>query len=56
MKRLTVVRPEVARHKVRDINSAKRRGPATPDPKVVDLLAYSGRNVFRIHEDPVPAA
>ncbi|GAA2403450.1 hypothetical protein GCM10010404_71920 [Nonomuraea africana] len=50
-----VVPPHVARHKVRDIGSARReKGQA--DPKVVDLIAYSGRNVIRLPSGPPPAA
>lgn len=56
MKRLVVVPPHIARHKVRDIRSADRRRPAVPDPKVVDLRAYSGRNVIRLPQGPTPAA
>jgi hypothetical protein len=56
MKRLAVVSPHVVRHKVRDIRSADRRRPAPPDPKVVDLRAYTGRNVIRFPGGPAPAA
>ncbi|MEV4283882.1 hypothetical protein AB0K40_00095 [Nonomuraea bangladeshensis] len=59
MKRLVVVPPHIARHKVRDIRSADRRKPpADPkaDPKVVDLRAYTGRNVLRFPGGPAPAA
>jgi hypothetical protein len=56
MKRLVVVPPHTARHKVRDIRSADRRRPAPPDPKVVDLRAYTGRNVIRFPDGPTPAA
>ncbi|MFI6816483.1 hypothetical protein ACIBG7_29050 [Nonomuraea sp. NPDC050328] len=51
-----VVPPRVARHKVRDIRSADRHKPAAPDPKVVDLHAYSGRNVIPFPDGPAPAA
>lgn len=58
MKRLVVVPPHVARHKIRDIRSGDRRRPVVHDhdPKVVDLRAYSGRNVIRFPEGPTPAA
>ncbi|MER6948710.1 hypothetical protein ABT294_32285 [Nonomuraea sp. NPDC000554] len=55
MKTLVVVPPLVARHTVRDIRSVVRRRPAA-DPKVVDLRAYSGRNVIRFPGGPTPAA
>ncbi|MEU0570711.1 hypothetical protein ABZ297_35695 [Nonomuraea sp. NPDC005983] len=63
MKTLVVVPPLVPRavlshvlsHKVRDIRSAARRRPPA-DPKVVDLRAYSGRNVIRFPGGPTPAA
>ncbi|NRQ31033.1 hypothetical protein HII36_04180 [Nonomuraea sp. NN258] len=57
MKRLAVVPPQVARHKIRDIRSAaRRRRAAAADPKVVDLHAYTGRNVLRFPGGPTPAA
>jgi hypothetical protein len=56
MTTLAVVLPHVARHKIRDIRTAHRRRPAAADPKVVDLSAYSGRNVIRLPEGPAPAA
>ncbi|MEU8248831.1 hypothetical protein [Nonomuraea sp. NPDC048916] len=56
MKRLVAVPPHVSRHKVRDIRSSDRRKPSPPDPKVVDLRAYSGRNVIRFPDGPPPAA
>ncbi|WP_336213484.1 hypothetical protein [Nonomuraea sp. LPB2021202275-12-8] len=56
MKRLTAVTPRIARHKIRDIHSAHRRRSATTDPKVVDLRAYSGRNVIPFPSGPTPAA
>jgi hypothetical protein len=56
MNRLVLVPPHIARHKVRDIRSAERRSRAVRDPKVVDLRAYSGRNVLRFPGGPVPAA
>lgn len=56
MRRLVAVPSHVARHKVRDIRSAGRHRPSAPDPKVVDLRAFSGRNVFRLPEGPTPAA
>ncbi|SEG42626.1 hypothetical protein SAMN05444920_102986 [Nonomuraea solani] len=55
MKRLVVVPPHVARHKVRDIHAGDRHKPPT-DPKVIDLRAYSGRNVIRFPGGPTPAA
>ncbi|MBB6547751.1 hypothetical protein [Nonomuraea rubra] len=55
MKRLVVVPPPVARHKIRDIRSAGRRKPPA-DPKVIDLHAYTGRNVIRFPGGPTPAA
>ncbi|MEU9835575.1 hypothetical protein AB0D67_28915 [Streptosporangium sp. NPDC048047] len=57
MRRLAVVPPQVARLKIRDIRSAKDRGPAR-DAKVVDLRAYAGRNVvlFPRTSGPTPAA
>ncbi len=51
-----MVPPRVARHKVRDIRKAGRRKPAQTDPTVVDLSAYSGRNVIRLPTGPLPAA
>ncbi|QYC43836.1 hypothetical protein Nocox_31275 [Nonomuraea coxensis DSM 45129] len=56
MKRLVVVPPHIARHKVRDIRSADRRRKPPVDPKVVDLRAYTGRNVIRFPGGPAPAA
>jgi hypothetical protein len=56
MKRLVVVPPHVARHKIRDIHSADRRHKPPADPKVIDLHAYSGRNVIRFPGGPTPAA
>ncbi|WP_327090669.1 hypothetical protein OIE66_08610 [Nonomuraea sp. NBC_01738] len=56
MTRLVVVPPHIARHKVRDIRSADRRRPAVADSKVVDLRAYSGRNVLTFPGGPTPAA
>ncbi|MCP2349651.1 MULTISPECIES: hypothetical protein [Nonomuraea] len=56
MKRLAVVPPHIVRHKVRDIRTADRRRPSPPDPKVVDLRAYAGRNVIRFPGGPTPAA
>ncbi|MEU4327497.1 hypothetical protein [Nonomuraea dietziae] len=55
MTRLVVVPAHVARHKVRDIGSARREN-GKADPKVVDLVAYSGRNVIRLPSGPTPAA
>ncbi|WP_433431449.1 hypothetical protein [Nonomuraea sp. CA-141351] len=55
MKRLVVVPPHIARHKVRDIHSGYRRRPPA-DPKVIDLRAYTGRNVIRFPGGPTPAA
>ncbi|MFI7448253.1 hypothetical protein ACIBQX_12205 [Nonomuraea sp. NPDC049714] len=55
MNRLVAVASHVVRHKVRDIRSADRRR-TTADPKVVDLRAYSGRNVIRFPGGPTPAA
>ncbi|MBB4916282.1 hypothetical protein ACFY19_24610 [Streptosporangium saharense] len=57
MKRLVVVPPSVARLKIRDIRSVRRHGGA-PDTKVVDLRAYTGRNVLRfpVASGPTPAA
>jgi len=56
MNRLVAVTPHVARHKVRDIRSADRHSSISTDPKVVDLRAYSGRNVIRFPGGPTPAA
>jgi hypothetical protein len=61
MGRLTVVPPRVARHKVRHIGSASRAGrghDAGRTAKVIDLRAYSGRNVIRFphRNGPHPAA
>ncbi|MEU4575802.1 hypothetical protein [Nonomuraea sp. NPDC023979] len=50
------VPPRVARHKIRDIGSAGRRHVQGRDPKVVDLRAYTGRNVIRFPGGPAPAA
>ncbi|MEV8632273.1 hypothetical protein AB0395_11520 [Streptosporangium sp. NPDC051023] len=49
--------PYVARLKIRDIRSATRRRSAG-DAKVVDLRAYTGRNVLRfpLAGGPTPAA
>ncbi|MGW0194880.1 hypothetical protein [Nonomuraea sp. NPDC003201] len=55
MKRLVVVPPHIARHKVREIPSAGRR-KQPDDPKVIDLRAYSGRNVIRFPGGPTSAA
>ncbi|WP_165781583.1 hypothetical protein [Streptosporangium minutum] len=57
MKRLVVVPPYVARLKIRDIRSATRRRAAA-DAKVVDLRAYTGRNILRfpLASGPTPAA
>lgn len=56
MRKLVVVPPHIARHKVRDIRGASRRRPVATDSKVVDLRAYSGRNVIRFPGGPTPAA
>ena len=56
MKRLVVVPPHIASHKGRDIRSADRRHKPPVDPKVVDLRAYTGRNVIRFPGGPAPAA
>jgi hypothetical protein len=57
MKRLAVVPPHIARHKIRDIRAAdRRRPPLAADPKVIDLRAYSGRNVLHFPSGPTPAA
>ncbi|PZG42986.1 hypothetical protein C1I98_19080 [Spongiactinospora gelatinilytica] len=59
MRKLVAVVPHAARHKIRDIRSARRR-PATaaPDPAVVDLRAWTGRNVIPFPREggPTPAA
>ncbi|MFI7538008.1 hypothetical protein [Streptosporangium sp. NPDC049376] len=57
MKRLVLVPPSVARLKIRDIRSVRRRGGAS-DTKVVDLRAYTGRNILRFPatSGPTPAA
>ncbi|MER6827843.1 hypothetical protein ABT352_17825 [Streptosporangium sp. NPDC000563] len=55
MKRLVVVPPYVARLKIRDIRSVTRRG-ATGDAKVVDLSAYTGRNVLRFPRTSGPTS
>ncbi|WP_406313098.1 hypothetical protein OHA77_32195 [Streptosporangium sp. NBC_01639] len=49
--------PYVTRLKIRDIRSATRRKSVT-DAKVVDLRAYTGRNILRfpLAGDPTPAA
>lgn len=50
MGRLTVVPPPVARHKIRYIGATPRGRPghdARSAGKVIDLRAYSGRNVIR---------
>ncbi|MEV7010338.1 hypothetical protein [Streptosporangium sp. NPDC051022] len=49
--------PYVARLKIRDIRSVARNR-TTGDTKVVDLLAYTGRNVLRFPRTsgPTPAA
>ncbi|MEV4394362.1 hypothetical protein [Nonomuraea sp. NPDC049607] len=57
MKRLAVVPPHVARHKIRDIRAAaRRRSTVAADPKVIDLRAYSGQNVLHFPGGPTPAA
>ncbi|RBQ19795.1 hypothetical protein DP939_13880 [Spongiactinospora rosea] len=59
MRKLAAVPPHTARHKIRDIRSARRRPAApAPDPAVVDLRAWTGRNVIRFPRggDPAPAA
>jgi len=57
LRRLVTVPPRIARHKIRDIRSApERRKQTTSDPKVVDLRAYTGRNVIRFPGGPTPAA
>ncbi|MEO3800286.1 hypothetical protein [Nonomuraea sp. B1E8] len=55
MTRLVVVPPHIARHKVRYIRTADRRKPPA-DPKVIDLRAYTGRNVIRFPGGPTSAA
>lgn len=57
MKRLTLVPAYMPRHKVRDIGSAVRRR-AVRDRQVIDLHAYTGRNVVRLRprNEPTPAA
>lgn len=55
MKRLVVVPPYVARLKIRDIRSATRRAVAG-DAKVVDLNAYTGRNVLRFPRTSGPTS
>ncbi|MFD0890243.1 hypothetical protein ACFQ08_37345 [Streptosporangium algeriense] len=52
-----VVPPSVGRLKIRDIRSARRHG-GVPDTKVVDLRAYTGRNVLRfpVASGPTSAA
>ncbi|WP_165977762.1 hypothetical protein [Nonomuraea diastatica] len=55
MTRLVVVPPHIARHKVRYIRKADRRKPSA-DPKVIDLRAYTGRNVIRFPGGPTSAA
>ncbi|GIH76345.1 hypothetical protein Plo01_27740 [Planobispora longispora] len=51
------VPPYVARIKIRDIRSATRRR-APGDAKVIDLRAYTGRNIIRFPRPsgPTPAA
>ncbi|MDA0636187.1 hypothetical protein ACQEUU_36075 [Nonomuraea sp. CA-218870] len=57
MRRLVTVPPRIARHKIRDIRSAVAHpNRPAPDPKVVDLRAYTGRNVIRFPDGPTPAA
>ena len=57
MRRLVTVPPRIARHKIRDIRSATvHRKQAAADPKIVDLRAYTGRNVIRFPDGPTPAA
>ncbi|MFO7250279.1 MAG: hypothetical protein DIU60_005960 [Actinomycetes bacterium] len=49
MTRLRVVPPGATRHKIRDIRSAargRRRREAASRDKVIDLRAYTGRNVI----------
>ncbi|MFG2077581.1 hypothetical protein SAMN05421874_13167 [Nonomuraea maritima] len=55
MKKLAVVPTHPVRHTVRDIRTASRRKPLT-DSKVVDLRAYTGRNVIRFPGGPTSAA
>ncbi|MBF8187401.1 hypothetical protein ITP53_16995 [Nonomuraea sp. K274] len=54
MKRLVAVPPHVARHKIRDIRSADHPKPPA-DPKVIDLRAYTGKNVI-LFPGPTSAA
>jgi hypothetical protein len=64
MSRLRVVPPSVARHKIRDIGSAlrgrRRRDQNRSDPnrcgKVIDLRAYTGRNVIRFPRPDGPTS
>lgn len=56
MKKLAVVPSHPVRHKVRDIRSASRRRTPVTDAKVVDLRAYTGRNVIRFPGGPTSAA
>ncbi|MGC5011738.1 hypothetical protein ACLQ2R_13325 [Streptosporangium sp. DT93] len=57
MRRLVAVPPYVARLTIRDIRSASRRR-VPGDAKVIDLGAYTGRNVLRFPRTsgPTPAA
>ncbi|GAA5060462.1 hypothetical protein GCM10023259_047540 [Thermocatellispora tengchongensis] len=52
-----MVPPHVARHKIRDIRSATvRRRPAAPDTKVIDMRAWTGRNVIHFPPKPGPTS
>ncbi|GGM77027.1 hypothetical protein GCM10010106_24360 [Thermopolyspora flexuosa] len=56
-----MVPPGAARHKIRDIRSAargRRRRESAARDKVIDLRAYTGRNVIRFPRPggPTPAA
>jgi hypothetical protein len=42
--------------KVRDIRSALRRRPSSPDRKIVDLRAYTGGNVIRFPRTAGPTS
>ncbi|MCG5219512.1 hypothetical protein [Streptosporangium sp. KLBMP 9127] len=55
MKRLVVLPPIVARHKIRDIRTAHRRRRAV-DATVVDLRAWAGRNIIRFPRTSGPTS
>lgn len=59
MSRLRVITPSVTRHKIRDIGSAgrgRRRRDTASCGKIIDLRAYTGRNVIRFPRPDGPTS